>query len=211
MELNAVPPPPQYRQETWTMRRLLALFAVVYAALLFHPVAARTDASANPRVEIRTNAGSFTVELFPEDAPATVANFLSYVDSGFYAGTVFHRVIPNFMIQGGGFTPTLQQKPAGEPVKNESHNHLHNERGTLAMARTADPDSATAQFFVNVRANLTLDFNYVTRQPGYTVFGRVVEGMDVVDGISLVGTQTVGPYDDVPVNPIVIEAVRRVE
>lgn len=96
-------------------------------------------------------------------------------------------------------------------MKNESHNHLHNERGTLAMARTADPDSATAQFFVNVRANLTLDFNYVTRQPGYTVFGRVVEGMDVVDGISLVGTQTVGPYDDVPVNPIVIEAVRRVE
>lgn len=193
------------------MRRLLTLLAIAYAALLFHPVAARTDASTNPRVEIRTNAGSFIIELFPDDAPATVANFLSYVDSGFYAGTVFHRVIPNFMIQGGGFTPSMEEKPVGEPVRNESRNHLHNERGTIAMARTADPDSATAQFFVNVRANLTLDFNYVTRQPGYTVFGRVIDGMDVIDGISLVGTRSLGPYDDVPVNPIVIESVRRIE
>lgn len=193
------------------MKRLLALLAVAYAALLFHPVAARTDASANPRVEIRTNAGSFVVELFPEDAPLTVANFLSHVDSGFYAGTIFHRVIPNFMIQGGGFTAAMEQKPEGELVRNESHNRLHNERGTIAMARTADPDSASAQFFVNVRANLTLDFNYVTREPGYTVFGRVVDGMDVIDGISLVGTHSAGSFDDVPVNPIVIESARRVE
>lgn len=193
------------------MKRLLALIALAYAALLFHPIAARTDASTNPRVEIRTNTGSFTVELYPEDAPLTVANFLALVDSGYYAGTIFHRVIPNFMIQAGGFTADMEQKPEGDMVKNESHNRLHNERGTLAMARTSDPDSAAAQFFVNVRANLTLDFNYVTREPGYTVFGRVVDGMDVIDGISLVGTHSVGPHDDVPVNPIVIETIRRIE
>ncbi len=193
------------------MKRLLTVLAVLYTALLFHPMVARTDASANPRVEIRTNAGSFTVELYPADAPLTVANFLSHVDSGYYAGTIFHRVIPNFMVQGGGFSAAMEQKPEGELVKNESLNRLHNERGTIAMARTADPDSAAAQFFVNVRANLTLDFNYVTREPGYTVFGRVVDGMDVIDGISLVGTHSVGQFDDVPVNPIIIETVRRIE
>jgi len=115
------------------------------------------------------------------------------------------------MIQGGGFTQELAEKPTGEPVKNESRNHLHNERGTIAMARTDDPDSAGAQFFINVRANLTLDFNYVTRKPGYTVFGRVIDGMDVVDGISLVDTQRAGHLDDVPVNPIVIESITRLE
>ena len=149
------------------------------------------------------------MELFPEESPKTVANFLSYVDSGFYSGTIFHRVISNFMIQGGGFTREMQEKPVGSPVENESRNHLHNERGTLAMARTEDPDSATAQFFVNVRANLRLDFDYVTRKPGYTVFGRVVEGMDVVDGISLVLTQTTGGMDDVPKSPITIESIER--
>jgi len=193
--------------------RLLAVLAVLggVLALVFTSSPAQTDADANPQVRIHTNAGDITVELYPDEAPLTVANFLSYVDSGFYAGTVFHRVIPNFMIQGGGFTQDLAEKPASEPVKNESRNHLHNERGTIAMARTDDPDSATAQFFINVRANLTLDFNYVTRKPGYTVFGRVIEGMDVVDGISLVNTANRGHLDDVPVNPIVIESIQRVE
>ena len=193
------------------MTRLLAVLALLGGALLFVSSPAQTDADANPQVRIRTNAGDITVELYPDEAPLTVANFLSYVDSGFYAGTVFHRVIPNFMIQGGGFTQELTEKPAGDPVKNESRNHLHNERGTIAMARTEDPDSAGAQFFINVRANLTLDFNYVTRKQGYTVFGRVVEGMDVVDGISLVNTQSAGSLENVPVNPIVIESIRRVE
>ena len=191
--------------------RLLAVLALLGGALLFFATPAQTDADANPRVRISTNAGDITVELYPDEAPLTVANFLSYVDSGFFAGTVFHRVIPNFMIQGGGFTQDLAEKPAGESVKNESRNHLHNERGTIAMARTDDPDSAGAQFFINVRANLTLDFNYVTRKPGYTVFGRVIDGMDVVDGISLVDTQRAGHLDDVPVNPIVIESITRLE
>jgi len=193
------------------MTRLLAVLALLGGALLFVATPAQTDADANPRVRISTNAGDITVELYPDEAPLTVANFLSYVDSGFYAGTVFHRVIPNFMIQGGGFTQELAEKPAGESVKNESRNHLHNERGSIAMARTDDPDSAGAQFFINVRANLTLDFNYVTRKPGYTVFGRVIDGMDVVDGISLVDTQRAGHLDDVPVNPIVIESITRLE
>ena len=193
------------------MTRLLAVLALLGGALLFVSSPAQTDADANPQVRIRTNAGDITVELYPDEAPLTVANFLSYVDSGFYAGTVFHRVIPNFMIQGGGFTQELAEKPANEPVKNESRNHLHNERGSIAMARTDDPDSAGAQFFINVRANLTLDFNYVTRKPGYTVFGRVIDGMDVVDGISLVNTQSTGHLEDVPVNPIVIESITRLE
>jgi cyclophilin family peptidyl-prolyl cis-trans isomerase len=193
------------------MSRLLALLALLHGALLTTTTAVAADAAPNPQVQIVTNAGKITVELFPAEAPLTVANFLAYADSGFYAGTVFHRVIPNFMIQGGGFTADMTEKPVGEPVKNESRNHLHNERGTIAMARTDDPDSATSQFFINVRSNLTLDFNYVTRKQGYTVFGRVVDGMDVVDGISLVATRSVAQHDDVPLNPIVIEAVRRVE
>ena len=193
------------------MTRLLAVLALLGGVLLFAAPPAQTDADANPQARIQTNAGDITVELYPGEAPLTVANFLSYVDSGFYAGTVFHRVIPNFMIQGGGFTQELAEKPTTATVNNESRNHLHNERGTIAMARTDDPDSAGAQFFINVRANLTLDFNYVTRKPGYTVFGRVVDGMDVVDGISLVNTQRVGQLDDVPVNPIVIESIQRVE
>ena len=166
-------------------------------------------AEPRPQLLIRTSAGDIRVELFPEESPKTVANFLAYVDSGFYSGTIFHRVISNFMIQGGGFTPDMTEKPVGEPVENESRNHLHNERGTLAMARTEDPDSATAQFFINVRANLRLDFDYVTRKPGYTVFGRVLEGMDVADGISLVLTQTTAGMDDVPKKPILIESIER--
>lgn len=165
----------------------------------------------NPMVLIRTNTGDIKLELYPEKAPITVENFLSYVDSGFYDGTIFHRVIPNFMIQGGGFSPDMEEKPSGEPIKNESRNHLHNERGTVAMARTDEPDSATAQFFINVRSNLRLDFDYVSRRPGYAVFARVVEGMDVVDGISLVATGTVDHHQDVPEQPIIIEKMERVQ
>jgi peptidyl-prolyl cis-trans isomerase A (cyclophilin A)/peptidyl-prolyl cis-trans isomerase B (cyclophilin B) len=160
---------------------------------------------------IRTSAGDIKLELYPDKAPLTVANFLKYSDEGHYDGTIFHRVIPNFMIQGGGFSTNMIEKPTAEPVANESRNHLHNERGSVAMARTDDPDSATAQFFINVRSNLRLDFNYVMRRPGYTVFGRVIAGMDVVDGISLVETGVVAGQEAVPLRPILIESVERIK
>ena len=186
---------------------LCGAFALALRAQQASPPAQQPD----PQVVLRTSAGNIRVELYPAESPQTVANFLAYVDAGFYNGTIFHRVIPNFMIQGGGFDRKMTEKPAHEPVANESRNRLHNERGTLAMAHTEEPDSATAQFYINVRSNLRLDFDYIARKPGYTVFGRVLEGMDVVDGISLVPTHTAGGFDDVPVNPIVIEAVERVK
>ena len=189
------------------MTRLLSVAVLVLGALL-SPL---LGAESNPRVLIKTNAGEIRLELYPLESPQAVANFLAYVDSGHYVGTIFHRVIPNFMIQGGGFTDKMIEKPVRDPVPNESRNHLHNERGTIAMARTEDPDSATAQFFINVRSNLRLDFDYVSRKPGYTVFGKVIEGMDVVDGIALVETHTVAAYDDVPRNPIIIEKAERIE
>ena len=169
------------------------------------------EPAARPIVEIRTNEGNIVVELYAEEAPLSVANFLNYVDWGFYDGTIFHRVKPNFMIQGGGFTPDLEMKETDDPVRNESRNHMHNERGTLAMARTNDPHSATSQFFINVRSNLRLDFNYVTRELGYTVFGKVIEGMDAVDAIALVPTGSVDGLDDVPLDPVIIESVKRLE
>jgi cyclophilin family peptidyl-prolyl cis-trans isomerase len=196
--------------------RLIRIAVLVLCGALALPAQTQQPQSQpapqpNPQVLLRTSAGTIRVELYPAESPQTVANFLAYVDGGFYKGTIFHRVIPNFMIQGGGFDPKMAEKPTREPVVNESRNHLHNERGTLAMARTEDPDSATAQFYINVRSNLRLDFDYVARKPGYTVFGKVIEGMDVVDGISLVPTRSVGGFDDVPVNAIVIEAVERVK
>ena len=187
------------------------LMRTLVVALAWLMIAVGVRAESNPQVLVRTSAGDIRVELYPKESPITVANFLSYVDSGFYAGTIFHRVIPNFMIQGGGFDKDMREKPVREPIANESRNHLHNERGTLAMARTDDPDSATAQFFVNVRTNLRLDFDYVTRKPGYTVFGRVTEGMDTVDGIALVRTGSVGGFEDVPEAPIVIESIERIQ
>ena len=140
----------------------------------------------------RTTLGTITVALNPEKAPTTVRNFLEYVRSGYYEGTVFHRVIPGFMVQGGGFTPDIKEKPAGEPIRNEASNGLRNARGTIAMARLDAPNSATSQFYINLRANHTLD--YGIRGAGYAVFGEVVEGMDVVDRIALVPTTRRGPY-----------------
>jgi cyclophilin family peptidyl-prolyl cis-trans isomerase len=141
-----------------------------------------------------------------------VANFLSYVDSGFYDGTIFHRVIDSFMIQGGGFTPGMEQKQTKLPVKNEANNGLSNLRGTMAMARTGVVDSATSQFFINLVDNLYLDFQAPTpRSYGYCVFGKVVAGMDTVDAIAKVRTSDSGRYQNVPVEPVVIESIRRVE
>jgi len=166
----------------------------------------------NPVVIIKTGKGDIKVKLFSDKAPITVENFLKYVDSGHYESTIFHRVIPNFMIQGGGFTADMQQKPTMGPIKNEAQNGLQNKRGTLAMARTQVIDSATSQFFINVVDNAFLNFRSPDMQGfGYCVFGEVVEGMDVVDAIRGVPTGRSGPHGDVPVEPIEIIQIVRVE
>lgn len=161
----------------------------------------------NPQVTLSTNYGDITLRLLRDKAPASVANFLAYVDDGFYDGTIFHRVIPNFMIQGGGFTADMQEKPTREPIANESQNRLHNIRGTVAMARTSDPNSATSQFFINQRTNLRLDWQ--PGAPGYTVFAEVVDGLSVIDFIASSPVQQLGPYSDVPVEPVVILKAER--
>ncbi len=162
------------------------------------------------KATIKTNYGTIELELDEAKAPVTVANFLAYVDEGFYDNTVFHRVISDFMIQGGGFTKEHTEKKAKEPIKNEAGNGLSNKRGTIAMARTNDPDSATAQFFINVKDNDFLDKS--DRGAGYAVFGKVIEGMDVVDKIKAVKTKAVIPdvFEDVPVEDVIIKSVRRV-
>ena len=170
-------------------------------------LSASISAFAAPSVEFQTNQGNFTVELYPEKAPKTVANFLQYVKDGFYENTIFHRVINHFMIQGGGFERDLSEKNTRAPISNEAGNGLLNETGTIAMARTADPDSATAQFFVNLFDNQFLD--YVGPDPdqiGYCVFGKVTSGMDVIQKIGLTQTNTVGRYSDVPVKPVIIKS-----
>ena len=161
-------------------------------------------AKPNPRVTLDTSKGKIVVELFPDKAPKTVANFLQYVKSGFYNGVIFHRVIPDFMIQTGGFTPDMTQKPNKGPIKNESDNGLHNERGTLAMARLSEPHTASSQFYINLKDN-NRSLDHSSRGWGYTVFGKVVEGMDVVDAIATVRTTTKGQHGDVPVEPILIK------
>ena len=170
-------------------------------------------AAAEPKVELKTSMGAIVIELYPERAPATVKNFLQYVKDGHYDGTLFHRVIPKFMIQAGGFTPEFGEKPTRAPVRNEADNGLRNTTGTVAMARRSDPHSATAQFFINVADNPFLDFRYPTQQGyGYTVFGRVVDGMDVVRRIAGVTTGAgPGPHRDVPLQPVVIERARVLE
>ncbi len=164
----------------------------------------------NPVVTIETTAGSITLELWASEAPGTVANFLKYVDEEYYDGTIFHRVIPGFMIQGGGLMPDMVPKPAHDPIHNEARPELKNDRGTIAMARTSAIHSATSQFFINTVDNTFLNFKNATPAGyGYAVFGRVTEGMDVVDKIQASPTKNVGPHGDVPVTPIVIERIRR--
>jgi len=170
--------------------------------------AVEVSKAVDPKVLIKTSLGDITVELYPDKAPKTVENFLAYVNSGFYDGTIFHRVIDNFMIQGGGFTRDLQQKRTRPAIANEAKNGLSNLRGTLAMARTSDPNSATAQFFINVVDNPRLDFTSEQNGAtwGYCVFGKVISGLDVVDKIKAVPTGAQGPFrSDVPVTPVVIE------
>jgi len=185
---------------------------LVLAFYIFNPMENTTEtnqveseSTGNPVVLITTNLGDIELELYPDSAPKTVENFISYINDGSYAGTVFHRVIDGFMVQGGGFTPDGQQKPTREPIALESDNGLKNERGTVAMARTNVPDSATSQFFINVADN---DFlNYAPQNPGYAVFGKVVNGMDVVDNIKVVETGVKNGMPDWPVEEVIIENV----
>jgi cyclophilin family peptidyl-prolyl cis-trans isomerase len=181
---------------------------VTICAVLCAPLSSALADEDSPKVRIQTNMGDIVVELNRAKAPQTVANFLSYVNDGFYNGTVFHRVIDGFMIQGGGFTEDLQQKSTKPPIQNEADNSLKNDRGTIAMARTNNPHSATAQFFINVVNNDFLNHrNKTTRGWGYTVFGKVVEGMDVVDKIRKTPTGPSGPFrKDVPKTPVVIQS-----
>jgi len=178
----------------------------VIGACILTMAAAHPGVPGKPRVQLETSKGVIVVELEAQKAPTTVANFLSYVRSGFYDGTVFHRVIPNFMIQGGGMGADFARKATGPPIPNEAANGLKNLRGTVAMARTAEVDSATSQFFINLRDNPHLDHRGPTPQEfGYCVFGRVVQGMEVVDAIAAIPTGPRGPFrSDVPVETVTI-------
>ena len=166
----------------------------------------------NPTVLLETTSGDILIELFTDKAPKTVANFLQYVDEGFYNNTIFHRVIPSFMIQGGGLGARMDEKSTREPVANEADNGVKNERGTIAMARTRDPHSATAQFFINLVDNSFLDHSSPTLDGwGYCAFGRVTEGMDVVDKIAKVKTKSMGMHENVPVDMVLITNASRFE
>jgi peptidyl-prolyl cis-trans isomerase A (cyclophilin A) len=177
--------------------------AILAAMLPGQPAEGSAAPAANPQVVLHTSKGDITIELYAGKAPKTVASFLSYTRSGHFDGTVFHRVIPGFVIQGGGFTAEMRQKPTQPPIENEAKNGLKNERGTLSMARTSDPQSATSQFFINLVDNRNLD------DPGqggwgYAVFGKVVDGMKVVDAIAKEPTGNRGPHQNVPINPITV-------
>lgn len=187
--------------------RFLSLGLLINLLVLSAANHAQDDQSQIPVVIMQTNLGDISIELYPEKAPVTVSNFLSYVDRGFYNGTIFHRVIPNFMAQGGGFDPQMQPRATAAPIVNEADNRLRNERGTIAMARTNNPDSATSQFFINLRANPPLD--WAERNPGYAVFGKVIDGMETVDAMALQPTGQVNRYRDVPLEPIIITKAYR--
>jgi peptidyl-prolyl cis-trans isomerase A (cyclophilin A) len=183
------------------MKAALNLIKLFFVFLLFSPLVH----AANPIVEFETNQGNFKIELYPEKAPKTVSNFLYYVDNGFYKETIFHRVISNFMIQGGGFTRDMSEKKTQPPIANESNNGLINSAGTVAMARTNDPNSATAQFFINLIDNNFL--NYTSPEPsaiGYCVFGKIIEGMNVVYKIGQLPTTNSRGFSDVPIRPVII-------
>lgn len=181
------------------MRFLLLLIAAL--------IAAPATAADNPRVELKTSQGTIVVEIYADRAPKSAANFMQYVKDGFYNGTIFHRVIDGFMIQGGGFDRDMRQKAARATIENEAANGLKNETGTLAMARTPNPHSASAQFFINVKDNDFLNYREATPQGyGYAVFGRVTQGMDVVMKIAKVATATTGQFQNVPREPVVIQS-----
>lgn len=185
---------------------LAATFLVMVSVMLTSGFSEK--ASGNPVVVIKTSMGDITVELFQKKAPKSVDNFLAYAEAGYYNGTIFHRVIKGFMIQGGGFAPDMTRKPTKPPIPNEANNGLKNTRGTLAMARTSDVNSATSQFFINTVDNAGLDYKGSTPDAyGYAVFGKVIDGMDVVDKIEKTATGTKGSYRDVPMQTVLIQSV----
>ena len=165
------------------------------------------SALASPSVEMQTSMGSIVIELNSEKAPITVKNFLQYAKDGFYNGTIFHRTIEGFMIQGGGFTKDMNEKPTAGEIKNEASNGLKNERGSIAMARRQDPNSASSQFFINHKDN-TSQLDYPLNNGGYAVFGKVTQGMDVVDKIAKVPTGNKGMHQNVPIEPVIIQSVK---
>ena len=189
-------------------RQIINIATVIFTVMFFVCCNAGSEPTGKTiEVELTTTLGSFTIELYTEKAPITVENFLAYADAGFYDGTIFHRVIPRFMIQTGGLTKDMKEKETRPPIENEAVNGLKNKRGTLAMARTQAVNSATSQFFVNLKHNEFLD--YGERDFGYAVFGKVAQGMEVVDKIAAVVTGNRGMHQNVPVEPVVIESVRR--
>lgn len=185
---------------------ILGAFAASFSTA---SLAQTKEKAANPMVLVKTNMGSFKIELYPEQAPVTVKNFLDYVDKKFFDGTTFHRVIPGFVIQGGGFDKDMMRKATLPPIKNEATNGLKNLKATLSMARTNDINSATSQFFVNLKDNAALD-HVGDAQYGYAVFGKVVQGFDVIEKIAGVKTTTKGPNADVPEKPVIIQSASRV-
>jgi peptidyl-prolyl cis-trans isomerase A (cyclophilin A) len=191
------------------MQRLLTLASALF---LLGLTSCGGPSGPNPVVIMETSMGTVKIELLQDKAPNTVANFLKYVESKHYDGTIFHRVIPDFMVQGGGFLPGMKgEKPALSPIRNEASNSARNLRGTLAMARTGDPHSATAQFFINVKDNDFLDRSNAKDGWGYAVFGKVIEGMSVVDQIRFVKTTDVGGHEAVPVEDVLIKSIRKAE
>lgn len=200
------------------LRRLFLSLPLALLTLSASPLSqAQSDSNtagkeSHPQVLMETNYGTIVIELYPEKAPKTVENFLAYVHEGFYDGTIFHRVIADFMVQGGGFTPDMGKKITRAPIQNEADNGLRNQIGTVAMARTNDPHSATAQFFINVAQNSFLDFREKTpRAYGYAVFGKVIQGMKTVNQIRNVRTGFKNGYGDVPLEPVIIEKVRQIK
>lgn len=190
------------------MKQILS--AILIIAVMTGISMGQENKVSSPQVVMETSKGEIVLALYPDKAPLTVKNFLSYVDAGFYNGTIFHRVIPGFMLQGGGFSSDMQKKKTLAPVKNEADNGLKNDRGTIAMARTQDPHSASSQFFINTVDNAFLNYKGQTRAGwGYAVFGKVVKGMEVVDAISRVETGTHGRFRDVPKTPVMIIKVRQ--
>ena len=180
---------------------------ITFFLLGLFSLAAISDQSGQPKmIKMTTSLGDIEIELYPEEAPVTVKNFIEYVESEFFDGTIFHRVIPGFVVQGGGFTADMRQKQTNAPIQNEADNGLKNTIGALSMARTSDPDSATSQFFINLVDNASLDFSAKTPQGwGYAVFARVTSGMEVVDEMAKASTGNVGGHSNVPLQPIVVE------
>ena len=192
--------------------KLNALILLLFTSFTANAQSGNGSESNNPQVLMETSAGTIVMELYPDKAPKTVENFLKYVNEGFYDGTIFHRVIPNFMVQGGGFTEDFEKKITHAPIQNEADNGLRNRIGTVAMARTNDPHSATAQFFINVAQNSFLDFREKTpRAWGYAVFGRVIEGMKTVNKIRMEKTGFKNGMKDVPMNTITIIKARQIK